>query len=94
MFAFRQNVRLWPQCFVVRRDQGDMPYSECLRQLEYRHDRRISPPLLKVAYILLRKARTFRELLLREPALNPDALHVPSDQPPHVHRDRLAGYAL
>ena len=78
----------------MRRHERHVPNAEGLRQLEDRHDRRIARPLLKSADILLGKARTLGELLLRQPALKPDALGVPPNQPPHIHGDTLADYTL
>jgi hypothetical protein len=52
--------------------------------------RRVAPTLLKAAYVLLAEAGELRQLLLGEPFLLPDSLHVSPDQLAHVHAARSA----
>lgn len=75
--------------FFVRRDQRDMIHAQRLREFVEADDRRIAEAAFEIAQILLREARTLRELLLTQALFEPDPPHVPSDQPPHVHAGRL-----
>ena len=57
-------------------------------------DRRISVSALQTAQILLGEAGFLGELLLRQALFEPDLPHVPPDQFPHIHTDRLDHYIL
>jgi hypothetical protein len=61
-----------------------------LSKLEKGDDCWITSSALKTADVLLRKPRSFRNLLLREAALSPYAGEVVSHQPAHVHGRKLA----
>jgi len=85
--AFSPSLVVWHQQF-------EMSGAERLREFEHRHNRRIAAPPFQATDVLLGEAGALGELLLRQAILQPDSLDVPPDQPPHIHRGKLAGYIL
>lgn len=61
-----------------------------LRQLEYRHNRRIASAVLKTAYVLLRQAAALREFFLRQLLIKPDPTYVSADELAHIHEQAVA----
>jgi len=72
----------------------NMAHPECIGEFMERYDGRIAPPILQAADVLLTEARYVGELLLREPSLVPNPSDVLSNQCPHVHAVRSAGYTI
>lgn len=73
------------QTFVIGRDQVGWRDTQRLRQFPQSDHRRIAPTPLKVAEVILAKARKGRELLLRQASIESEPLHVSTYQAPHIH---------
>lgn len=80
--------------FLALIEQVDGLHAQRRGQMEKRHDRRITPPPLKVADILLRETRNLGETLLRESLLTPQLGKVQSNEAAHIHTRHAGRYIL
>ena len=76
----------------IRRDQILRRRLQGLSQFQQRPDGRIAGSALQAADVLLAAPGFLRKLLLSQATGEPEVLHIPPDQLPHVHADWLDGY--